>query len=85
MKDRVRILDDNVARWGDPNVAVTCSDPAAFAVLGEYFDIIVADVPCSGEGMFRKDAKAEEQWEPGAREDVCREAEGEYWRTPGHR
>ena len=64
MKDRVRILDDNVARWGDPNVAVTSSDPAAFAALGEYFDIIVADVPCSGEGMFRKDAKAEEQWSP---------------------
>ena len=64
MKDRVRILDDNVARWGDPNVVVTNVDPAAFASLGEFFDVIVADVPCSGEGMFRKDAKAEEQWSP---------------------
>ena len=64
MKDRVRVLDDNVARWGDPNVAVTSVDPAAFARLGGFFDVIVADVPCSGEGMFRKDAKAEEQWSP---------------------
>lgn len=64
MKDRVRILDDNVARWGDPNVVVTNVDPAAFASLGEFFDVVVADVPCSGEGMFRKDAKAEEQWSP---------------------
>ena len=64
MKDRVRVLDDNVARWGDPNVVVTNVDPAVFASLGEFFDVIVADVPCSGEGMFRKDAKAEEQWSP---------------------
>ena len=64
MKDRVRVLDDNVARWGEPNVVVTNVDPAAFASLGEFFDVIVADVPCSGEGMFRKDAKAEEQWSP---------------------
>ena len=64
MKDRARVLDDNVARWGDPNVVVTSVDPAAFASLGEYFDVIVADVPCSGEGMFRKDVRAEEQWSP---------------------
>ena len=64
MRERVRVLDDNVARWGDPNVTVTNADPAAFSRLEGYFDIIVADVPCSGEGMFRKDSKAEEQWSP---------------------
>ena len=64
MKERVRVLDDNVARWGDPNVAVTSADPAAFARLGGFFDIIVADVPCSGEGMFRKDPRAEAEWSP---------------------
>lgn len=64
MKDRVRILKDNVARWGDPNVFVTNADPAAFARLDGYFDIIVADVPCSGEGMFRKDPRAEQEWSP---------------------
>ena len=64
MKDRARVLDDNVARWGDPNVVVTSVDPAAFAKLPGWFDIIVADVPCSGEGMFRKDARALEEWSP---------------------
>jgi len=64
MKARVGVLDDNVARWGDPNVVVTSVDPAAFAQLRGYFDIIVADVPCSGEGMFRKDPRAREEWSP---------------------
>ena len=64
MKARVGILDDNVARWGDPNVIVTSADPAAFARLAGWFDVIVADVPCSGEGMFRKDPRAREEWSP---------------------
>ena len=64
MKARVGVLDDNVARWGDPNVVVTSVDPAAFAQLEGYFDIIVADVPCSGEGMFRKDPRARAEWSP---------------------
>ena len=70
MRDRVRALDDNVARWGDPNVTVTCADPAAFACLEGYFDVIVADVPCSGEGMFRKDPRAEAEWSPAV-VDLC--------------
>ena len=62
MRDRSRILSDNVAIWGDPNVMVTSVDPAAFAQFAGAFDIIVADVPCSGEGMFRKDPRAVEEW-----------------------
>ena len=62
MKARVGILADNVALWGDPNVVVTCDDPAAFGALPGFFDIIVTDVPCSGEGMFRKDEEAVQQW-----------------------
>lgn len=62
MKARVGILADNVALWGDPNVVVTSDDPRAFAPLAGYFDIILADVPCSGEGMFRKDEQAQQQW-----------------------
>ena len=64
MRQRAGVLDDNVARWGDPNVVVTSVDPAAFARMGEFFDVIVADVPCSGEGMFRKDPRAEAEWSP---------------------
>ncbi len=62
MKQRAAVLADNMAIWGDPNVVVTSDDPRAFAALDGYFDIIVADVPCSGEGMFRKDEEALRQW-----------------------
>lgn len=65
MRSRVSVLADNMALWGDPNVVVTSVDPKAFARLEGFFDIIVADVPCSGEGMFRKDAKAVEDWSEG--------------------
>ena len=64
MRQRAAVLSDNVALWGDPNVVVTSVDPKAFASLPGFFDIILADVPCSGEGMFRKDAKAVEDWSP---------------------
>lgn len=62
MRSRASVLADNVAVWGDPNVVVTSVDPKAFARLEGFFDIIVADVPCSGEGMFRKDARAVAEW-----------------------
>ena len=65
MRQRAAVLSDNVALWGDPNVVVTSVDPGAFASLPGFFDVVVADVPCSGEGMFRKDAKAVEDWSPG--------------------
>lgn len=62
MKQRCSVLAGNVAIWGDPNVVVTNGDPKDFSSLEGFFDVIVADVPCSGEGMFRKDAGAVEQW-----------------------
>ncbi len=62
MKARAGVLADNVALWGDMNVVVTSDDPRAFSSLPGFFDVIVADVPCSGEGMFRKDEEAQRQW-----------------------
>lgn len=62
IRQRASVLADNTAIWGDPNVIVTSADPENFRALPGYFDIIVADVPCSGEGMFRKDDKAAAQW-----------------------
>ena len=62
MKSRAGVLAANVALWGDPNVVVTSDDPSAFPALPGYFDVILADVPCSGEGMFRKDEEAVRQW-----------------------
>ncbi|MDD7455042.1 MAG: rRNA cytosine-C5-methyltransferase [Bacteroidales bacterium] len=62
MRGRASILAENVTLWGDANVVVTSADPKAFAKMEGFFDVILADVPCSGEGMFRKDPKALEDW-----------------------
>ena len=64
VRSRATVLADNLARWGDPCVVVTSVDPEAFSSLEGFFDVILADVPCSGEGMFRKDSKAVEDWSP---------------------
>ena len=65
IKARVNILAGNVAAWGDPAVTVTSVDPAVIGrTMKGYYDVIVADVPCSGEGMFRKDPRAVEEWTP---------------------
>jgi len=60
---RTSILAENLAKWGAPAI-VTRGDAAAIAGLDGFFDIIAADVPCSGEGMMRKDPRAVEQWSP---------------------
>lgn len=64
MKNRVQILAENLTKWGNPDVVVTQSDPSAFGALPEVFDVMLTDVPCSGEGMFRKDPVAVEEWSP---------------------
>jgi 16S rRNA C967 or C1407 C5-methylase (RsmB/RsmF family)/NOL1/NOP2/fmu family ribosome biogenesis protein len=62
IRSRVPMLQENVTRWGWPNVAVTNEDPENFAPLAGFFDVVVIDAPCSGEGMFRKDPKAIAEW-----------------------
>lgn len=62
MRGRVQVLAENVTKWGHPDIVVLNNDPADFAQLGDLFDVILTDVPCSGEGMFRKDPVAVEEW-----------------------
>lgn len=62
--NRARALMDNVMRWGSPHAVVTCNAPAQVGRLTHLFDIVATDVPCSGEGMMRKDAEAAAQWSP---------------------
>ena len=64
MRQRAQILAENLTKWGHPDVAVTNAFPAEFAPLTGFFDIVATDVPCSGEGMFRKDEVAIEEWSP---------------------
>lgn len=62
---RARILSQNVERMGIGNAAVTNETPKRLAgYFSEYFDRIVVDAPCSGEGMFRKDEGARSEWSP---------------------
>lgn len=62
VRNRTAVLADNVRKWGLGNTAVTCNEPRAFEALGEYFDVVAVDAPCSGEGMFRKDERARSEW-----------------------
>ena len=60
---RATILMQNVERLGLKNVAVTSLAPRDFArYTPECFDLIIADLPCSGEGMFRKESQAVAAW-----------------------
>ena len=61
---RARVLADNVIRWGNPRSVVTSNAPAHLGKMTHFFDVIAADVPCSGEGMMRKDDEAVAQWSP---------------------
>jgi 16S rRNA C967 or C1407 C5-methylase (RsmB/RsmF family)/NOL1/NOP2/fmu family ribosome biogenesis protein len=61
IRSRASILAENITRWGIPNTMVTQSDPAAFTGLKGFFDVILVDAPCSGEGMFR-DPVARSEW-----------------------
>lgn len=63
VKNRYSILKGNVETWGDKRVGVVSKDPSAFG-SEPMFDVIVTDVPCSGEGMFRKDPRALQEWAP---------------------
>lgn len=70
IKSRSVILADNIAKWGCDNVVVTNSDPADFGAFEEFFDLIVVDAPCSGEGLFRKEPEAISEWSP-ANVELC--------------
>lgn len=66
IKTRVPVLCDNLTKWGPANTFVSNNDPRDFKRLGGYFDTIVADAPCSGSGMFRKDPDAISEWSESA-------------------
>ena len=59
---RASILAENVQKFGHPDMVVSSNFAADYRKSGLQFDAILADVPCSGEGMFRKDAGAIAEW-----------------------
>ena len=60
--NRAQILLENISKWGWPNCIVTNNYPRDFRKAKTKFDIILCDVPCSGEGMFRKDPATIGEW-----------------------
>ena len=62
---RARILSQNIERMGIANAIVMNEEPSRLAArFPLYFDIVVVDAPCSGEGMFRKEEEAIPNWSP---------------------
>ena len=64
IQSRAQILKENAIKWGLGNIIVTNNDPDHFEPLEGFFDLVLVDAPCSGEGMFRKDPQAREEWSP---------------------
>lgn len=62
IRSRANILSENITKWGNPNTIVTNNDPSRIGKLKGFFDIVLVDAPCSGEGMFRKDEGAVAEW-----------------------
>jgi len=63
---RNTILQQNLTKWGFSNVVVTQNDASDFSRLPGFFDVIVVDAPCSGEGLFRKQPDAVDEWSADA-------------------
>ena len=62
---RCKILTGNMERMGFKNVVTTCMHPQKLSkTFPETFDMIMVDAPCSGEGMFRKEEIAIDEWSP---------------------
>lgn len=62
IRSRAPILEENIQKWGNLNAVISNNDPKDFQKLGPFFDVIVVDAPCSGEGLFRKDPDAMNEW-----------------------
>ena len=59
---RVPALRHNLTKWGYPNYIASNHHPEDFKNLAGFFDLVVVDAPCSGEGLFRKDPRAIGEW-----------------------
>lgn len=64
IQSRVGVLQENIRKCGYSNVIITNQDSNQFKNMQAYFDLVLVDAPCSGEGLFRKDKNAIEHWTP---------------------
>ena len=66
VRARANVLADNVRKWGMGNVLVTNNAPEHISPFEGWFDLVAVDAPCSGEGMFRKEEVARQDWSEDA-------------------
>jgi 16S rRNA C967 or C1407 C5-methylase (RsmB/RsmF family)/NOL1/NOP2/fmu family ribosome biogenesis protein len=59
---RLPALNENIVKWGSVKSLISNNDPKDFQLLGEIFDVVLVDAPCSGSGLFRKDPDALDEW-----------------------
>ena len=82
IRQRANILRENITKWGWPGCTVTNSYPRDIRKARQHYDVILCDVPCSGEGMFRKDEATIREWSPKNVEKCCalqREIVSDAW------
>ncbi len=71
IKSRVGVLKENLEKWGFPNYIVSNHDPEEMIDLEGFFDVVLTDAPCSGEGLFRKDPNAMNEWSENSVQLCC--------------
>ena len=65
--NRAKILAENLERMGVPNAIAVCAYPDQLAKKWpDFFDALLVDAPCSGEGMFRREPASRDEWQPGS-------------------
>ncbi len=82
VRQRAQVLSENMQKWGHPRSVVSNNYPRDIRRSGLMFDLILCDVPCSGEGMFRRDPETIGEWSPTAVKrcrDLQREIVAEAW------
>lgn len=62
VRSRLTALRENLEKWGHPHPVMTSAQGDELENLGAWFDIVVVDAPCSGEGLFRKTPEALREW-----------------------
>lgn len=72
VRSRAYILSENLIKWGKSNCVVTNNSARDFKFLHGFFDVVLVDAPCSGEGMFRKNPDSILEWSP-ANVEMCAE------------
>ncbi len=77
---RAQALTRNLERWGAHHTTITTETPNRLAEqFGPFFDRVLVDAPCSGEGMFRKSPRERAQWTPNLVERCAAQQDDILW------